>query len=103
MEAYPWPGNRKELNYAVDYAMSRGKGPEILPEDLPAFLTDNSVAADIPDEDFVPEDLKKAVEQFEQTYIRKTMNHYKGNISKSAEALGLKRQSLQYRLRKNRP
>lgn len=103
MEAYPWPGNRKELNYVVDYAMSRGKGPEILPEDLPAFLTDNSVAADIPDEDFVPEDLKKAVEKFEQTYIRKTMNHYKGNISKSAEALGLKRQSLQYRLRKNRP
>lgn len=102
MEAYPWPGNRKELNYAVDYAMSRGKGPEILPDDLPAFLTDNSAAADLPDEDFKPEDLKKAVEKFEQTYIRKTMNHYNGNISKSAEALGLKRQSLQYRLRKSR-
>ncbi|MGO4972152.1 helix-turn-helix domain-containing protein [[Clostridium] aminophilum] len=51
----------------------------------------------------MPEDPKKAVEKFEQTYIRKTMNHYKWNISKSAEALGLKRQSLQYRLRKNRP
>ncbi|MCR4628810.1 MAG: AAA family ATPase, partial [Clostridium sp.] len=58
--------------------------------------------ADLPDEDFKPEDLKKAVEKFEQTYIRKTMNHYNGNISKSAEALGLKRQSLQYRLRKSR-
>lgn len=102
MKAYRWPGNLKELNYAVDYAMSKGKGPTLLAKDLPLFLTENAAAGEDQDEGFDPRDLKEAVKQFEQNYIHKTLRHFNGNISKSASALGLKRQSLQYRLRKEK-
>ena len=102
MKAYDWPGNLKELNYAVDYAMSKGKGPSLLAKDLPLFLTESSAATEKNAADFVPGNLRDAVDEFERNYINSTLRHFDGNVSKSAAALGLKRQSLQYRLRKEK-
>ena len=33
-------------------------------------------------------------------YLQKAMDKYDGNVTKAAEALGMSRQNLQYRLRK---
>lgn len=44
--------------------------------------------------------LRDALQEFEKIYIQRLVEQNQGNISRSAQQLGLSRQSLQYRLRK---
>lgn len=44
--------------------------------------------------------LDKYMEEVEIYYIRKALQHHGFNITKTAKALGLSRQNLQYRIRK---
>jgi DNA-binding NtrC family response regulator len=45
--AYPWPGNVRELENALEYAVAVCRGPNILPEDLPAEVQGQRGAAEL--------------------------------------------------------
>lgn len=105
--AYDWPGNLKELELLLDEVGSLLTTEETLEMAmLPAQLkwrlekaqqhTDGLVVED--QQDLRP--LDQYLHEVEHYYLQKALSLHDGNISKTAEALGLSRQSLQYRLKK---
>lgn len=105
--AYDWPGNVRELETVIDETLEMmDEGETITFDHLPASFR-MKLAPDAPKTDFLfnTEDilpLEKYMEEVEIYYIRKALQHHGFNITKTAKALGLSRQNLQYRIRKYR-
>lgn len=109
---YDWPGNVRELEHVIEGAMNLVINEDIIHySHLPihyrnkssfhkevhsAFQTESIINEETPS--IVP--LKEQMEKAEKSYLHKALKQYNYNISKSARALGLSRQSLQYRLKK---
>ncbi|WP_144513951.1 sigma 54-interacting transcriptional regulator [Bacillus sp. FJAT-22090] len=107
---YEWPGNLKELELLLDEISSMLTTERILKFDmLPLhfklkvqdFNETSKKAQDFivsSDKDLLP--LDEYLREAEVYYLQKALDKYDGNITKAAEALGMSRQNLQYRLRK---
>jgi arginine utilization regulatory protein len=99
---YDWPGNIRELNHVIDYATSVSDSDVLKLEALPDYIIQNDLkyeaAKDI-SVDF-SQSLQASLDQMEARIITAVLARNRGNITKSAEQLGLKRQSLQYRMKK---
>jgi len=98
---HSWPGNVRELRNVVEQAAVMASGEEIEADDL---RLDGS--AQVAVKDLAPEhaatfsDAKKlAVERFERDYLLRALRQNGGNISRTAEAIGMVRQSLQQKIR----
>lgn len=93
MTKYPWPGNIRELQHAIERAIIMSEGNILMPDDF-FFLvqkTDNpSEAVD-----------NLNLDDVEKNVILKAVNKHSGNISKAAKELGLTRASLYRRLEKH--
>ena len=114
LKSYSWPGNVRELFHVVDYAMNVTDGDTIKMEHLPKHLTDGSShsaegpsqakRSDSDSEFFAPdwsrETLQSVMDRYENEVLRQALDQYGGNITKTAAALDIKRQSLQYRINK---
>jgi len=90
LKNYHWPGNVRELKNVIERALIHGTGTEIRPAD---FLL--SIGEDIsPD---IPYDYAKkiAVKNFQKKYIKAALIRNRGNISRTAEEIGISRQALQ--------
>lgn len=105
--SYDWPGNVRELFHVLDYAQNVVDGPLILPEHLPSYLLkqprkEESASKNILDSsiDFQNTSLQNLMDDYEHKVILQALEHFGYNITRTAEALGLKRQSLQYRIHK---
>jgi two-component system NtrC family response regulator len=108
---YRWPGNIRELQNVLERAVVLAEGPEISLEDIPPeMLLERSVApepvaagvavagaAGSPAE---PASLNERTDQMERELIQSTLERYRWNRTKAAEALGLKRTTLQYKIKK---
>lgn len=92
LSSYSWPGNVRELQHSVERAIIMTDHHVLQPEDF--LLT----SLDSDDEKMVFEDYN--LEEVEKTVIRKALDKHQGNISKSAEELGLTRASLYRRMEK---
>ena len=93
MTKYPWPGNIRELQHAIERAIIMSEGNILMPDDF-FFLvqkTDNPTEAS---DNLNLDDVEKNV-------ILKAVNKHSGNISKAAKELGLTRASLYRRLEKH--
>ncbi len=99
---HSWPGNVRELRNAVEQAAVLTTGREIGESDLHLTRSPTAVAADA---DEVPEgatfaDAKRAaVQHFERSFLLRALRAHDGNISRTAEAIGMVRQSLQQKIR----
>jgi two-component system response regulator AtoC len=98
---YSWPGNVRELQNVIEQAVVLAAGPEIsagdlhLPEHEPVAGTSTFSAADLPFGDAK----KRVVESFEREYLLAALRRHDGNISRTAESIGMVRQSLQQKIR----
>lgn len=108
--SYDWPGNLKELEILLDDVMVLVTNEEEITDELlpihfkwklqaydaSAKKTDSFIFQN--DKELLPLDgyLRRA----EEYYLNKVLNMYHHNITKAAEALGMSRQNLQYRIRK---
>lgn len=92
LQTYSWPGNVRELQHAVERAVIMTDHEVLQPEDF--LLT--SLHGD--ESTMVFHDYN--LEEVEKTVIRKALDKHEGNISKSAEELGLTRASLYRRMEK---
>ncbi len=109
---YDWPGNVRELEHVIEGAMNVIMGEEAIEySHLPLHLRRKSTLKEEENpvslfqsfdssENFIPQELKEKVGEFERYYIQKVIEKNSGNVSKAAKVLGISRQSLQYRLRK---
>ena len=108
-QSYSWPGNVRELFHVLDYAQNLADGDTISLEHLPSYLLkENKNAKKAPGESFSPEasfnwnnsSLQSLMDDYESRLIRQALKYFGYNITQTAQALGLRRQSLQYRIHK---
>ncbi|WP_206425323.1 sigma-54 interaction domain-containing protein [Staphylospora marina] len=97
--AYDWPGNVRELKHTVEGALNLVTGGELALEHLPPHFREKSAEPVIrfPVGKWT---LREAVNRLETAMIREALKETGGNVLQAARLLGIPRQTLQYRLRK---
>ena len=89
LTAYPWPGNIRELENAIERAVVLGSGTQIEPADLPEQVVG---AERLPQrEDNLGIGYHESVDAFRRQIIRAALERTGGNQSRAAEMLGLQR------------
>lgn len=98
LKTYPWPGNVRELKNWVERAciLSEEESLEAFSLDE-GFLTSNLGESDMLN--FEEKTLRGARAAFEKTFIVKMLSENDGNISKTAQAIGVERSHLHKKLR----
>src|SRR3954464_5178595 len=92
LRSYRWPGNVRELRNVIERLMIMVPGDTIALSDL-AFLDGGTLTAvEQPGVPAVP--LHEARERFERDYILRALAAQHGNISRTADALGVERSNL---------
>ena len=102
LRSYHWPGNVRELFHVLDYAQNVTDSDHIEVRHLPPYLLKHQAApaSEIPPVDFSRETLQSLMDNYERQIIAQALDHCGYNISRTAQTLGILRQSLQYRIRK---
>ncbi len=109
LRAHGWPGNVRELEHALEHAFVLSRGEEIGPRDFPFFAGAPSTPAARPissgpaasylDLPFI-EAKRRAVDAFEEAYLRELMQRCGGNAAEAAREAGLDRSNFRRLLRK---
>ncbi len=95
-----WKGNVRELKNVLESALVMSRGDTLLPEDFSTdFLRAGGPGAATDTEFLRIDDYREARRQFEISYIKGKLREHGGNITRTAAAIGLHRQSLQEKLR----
>ncbi len=94
---YAWPGNVRELRNVIERLMIMVPGDTITPEDLP-FLELGPERTRPPGPTSV-QPLFDARDAWERAYVVGALAVFDGNISRTAEALGLERSNLYKKMR----
>jgi two-component system, NtrC family, nitrogen regulation response regulator NtrX len=99
LKRYPWPGNVRELRNVIERLMIMVPGDRISSRDL-TFL-DQAPSSDSQafPQTFASVPLHDARDQFERDYILRALAAQQGNISRTAEVLGIERSNLYRKMR----
>jgi len=102
--AYDWPGNVRELRNTLERAVVLAEGDRIEAADLPPAITGSAaplgpVAAAVAELSFA-DARRRALDDFDRTFLRAALERHGGNVSATARDLGLHRQSLQKLLKR---
>src|ERR1700687_286871 len=99
LQRYPWPGNVRELRNVIERLMIMVPGDSISAADL-AFLGQRAGTSPEPT-DSAPSHmtLHQARDRFERDLILRTLAEQQGNMSRTAEALGVERSNLYRKMR----
>ncbi|HEY2775024.1 MAG TPA: sigma-54 dependent transcriptional regulator [Candidatus Binatia bacterium] len=95
-----WPGNIRELRSAVEKALLLAAGEEITSEDLFGKTVADGTAVDVASLPTTFRDAKqRIVDDFERSFLVAALARNGGNISRTAEEIGMYRQNLQQKIR----
>jgi arginine utilization regulatory protein len=101
-EEYSWPGNVRELEHVIEALLNFSDSGMITMEHL-KYLSFGAFQTFVEQRKAILKRSNYFKEEFYQTEkedIIEAMKQHNGNITKAAHQLGIKRQSLQYRLKK---
>jgi two-component system nitrogen regulation response regulator NtrX len=101
LQAYSWPGNIRQLKNMLEWLMllkGRNEG-EITLADLPKDISGNSEVMPSLHQEIILKPLKPARELFEKEYINAQLSRFSGNISKTADFIGMDRTTLHRKLK----
>jgi two-component system nitrogen regulation response regulator NtrX len=99
LRSHRWPGNVRELRNVIERVVIMAPGDEITERDL-AFLSSDSLADKLVEDPAVAAvPLYTARDHFEREYILRELAHQQGNISRTAEVLGVERSNLYRKMR----
>lgn len=93
-----WPGNVRELKNIVERLIIMKVGNVIEADDIPPFMKKEQT----PEPEIVEDamgSLREAKIAFEKQYIAGKLKEYDGNVSRTAEAIGLERSNLHRKIR----
>jgi two-component system, NtrC family, nitrogen regulation response regulator NtrX len=93
-----WPGNVRELKNIIERLVIMVPAEVIGARDIPAFAPGDSYHEEFGAFDMA-DSFKAAKMDFEKQYILKKLKEFDGNISKTAEAIGLERSNLHRKIR----
>jgi len=96
--AHDWPGNVRELQNAIERAVVLAKGSVLTPRDFPQGLQgDDQICLQLPEKGGSLTDI---LEDFERQLILQTLQRENGSQTRAADALGIKRTTLRYKMEK---
>jgi len=104
IQAHTWPGNIRQLRNYMERLMilARSDGPDtmitadMLPDDVSDMLPKTSAAGS---NHIMTLPLREARELFERDYLIAQINRFGGNISRTAEFVGMERSALHRKLK----
>lgn len=104
LQAYDWPGNVRQLRNAVDWILIMAPGGPDEPvgvDNLPPDIG-TGAAASVGFEDgakMMSLPLREARENFERQYLLAQVSRFGGNVSRTAEFIGMERSALHRKLK----
>ena len=103
LQAYDWPGNVRELRNLIErlLIMAPSDAPSIQASMLPAELSAGNIASVLPTgaEDIMSMALRDAREVFEREYLSAQITRFGGNVSRTANFVGMERSALHRKLK----
>jgi two-component system, NtrC family, nitrogen regulation response regulator NtrX len=104
LQAYDWPGNARQLRNVIDWLLIMAPGgpsdpvrPDMLPPEIgsnaPALLNIDPTA------DIMALPLREARDLFETQYLQAQLLRFGGNISRTAQFVGMERSALHRKLK----
>ena len=94
---HDWPGNVRELKNIIDRLVILTSSDVISGEDIPPLMREDQK---VKDDSFFPFDsLKMAKMEFEKRFVARKLQENNGNISKTAELIGLERSNLHRKIK----
>ncbi|MGH7230141.1 MAG: sigma-54-dependent transcriptional regulator [Nitrospiraceae bacterium] len=96
LQKYHWPGNVRELENVIERAVSLAPGPLIMPDDLPAEVTQGASADAAHEEEGLDRSLV-TLDELEKRYVLRVLRETGGNKVRAAKILGIDRRTL-YRM-----
>lgn len=94
---YEWPGNVRELKNLIERLVIMTPSNVITPDDIPSYI--KGAASPQPGNLFRNDLLKVARREFEREFIIRKLKEHGGNISRTAEAIGIERSHLYRKIR----
>ena len=94
LTSYHWPGNIREMKNVLERAMLLARGGPLLPEHFPGLES-----ADVQP---ISADSVVSLDEIEEKHIKAVLQHFKGETTKAAHALGISRTTLYRRLKEIR-
>jgi two-component system, NtrC family, nitrogen regulation response regulator NtrX len=99
LQRYAWPGNVRELRNVIERLMIMVPGDSISSQEV-GFLDQNAAAEPAAEQTTVERlTLHEARERFERDLILRTLAEQQGNMSRTAEVLGVERSNLYRKMR----
>jgi two-component system nitrogen regulation response regulator NtrX len=104
LQAHDWPGNLRQLRNNIErlLILAQSDGPEtpVTAEMLPADVLDTMPkVSSTGDQHIMTLPLREARELFERDYLIAQINRFGGNISRTAEFVGMERSALHRKLK----
>jgi len=105
LQAYDWPGNVRELKNIIERLLIMAPGganDAIRAEHMPSEVTSNAVPSTGNNgggTEIMGLPLKQAREAFERDYLQAQVTRFGGNISRTAEFVGMERSALHRKLK----
>jgi two-component system nitrogen regulation response regulator NtrX len=98
---HQWPGNVRELKNFIERLAIMTISNVISVNDIPALPKDGHKVEPFSDTgfDFLAGSFREAKMDFEKQYISKKLREFEGNISKTAESIGLERSNLHKKIK----
>jgi two-component system nitrogen regulation response regulator NtrX len=94
LQAYNWPGNVRELRNLIERLVLMTPGPRIRAQDLPEELRSGTRPTEM-----AGATLDDARHEFERRFLLARLEENGWNVSRTAEAIGLARESLSRKMR----
>ncbi|HEY8191441.1 MAG TPA: helix-turn-helix domain-containing protein, partial [Alphaproteobacteria bacterium] len=102
MQSYDWPGNVRQLRNAVEWMIIMGggdAGEPITESHLPPAIAGAQAMPAATSMDMIALPLREARESFEREYLLSQIKRFDGNISKTAQFVGMERSALHRKLK----
>jgi DNA-binding NtrC family response regulator len=97
----PWPGNVRQLRSTLEKLFVLGRASVVSAQDVAVMLDTDSQRCGVQGEAaFRAADYREARRVFEQEYLSRKLREFGGNVTRTAAAIGLERQSLQEKIKK---
>jgi len=104
LQAYPWPGNVRQLRNVIDWLLIMAPGS--INDPIRADMLPAEISSETPQmlklqrsDEIMTLPLREAREMFEREYLMAQVIRYGGNISRTAEFVGMERSALHRKLK----
>ncbi len=99
LTSYNWPGNVRQLRNLIEWLIIMHPGKVVVPDMLPPELTRNETLDDNMMETAATLPLRQARELFEKNYLSNQLLRFSGNVSRTADFVGMERSALHRKLK----